>query len=111
MCLVLDRPNIRNIGGRGEAFLVMYPGVFGPRPRVGAGFGALRKAVVYKGQAGPAEQRTLLLQRLIGPLRVVGTLVTPAWVQPPTMGGHLRLEKKSGSGSGSLPKSYDVLLA
>ena len=51
----------------------------------------------------PAEQRTLLLQRLIGPLWVVGALVTPARVQPPTMDGHLLLEnckKKVGFGFG-----------
>ncbi len=72
----------------------MYPGVFGPRPRGGAGLGALRKAVVNEGQAGPAEQCTLLLQRLIGPLWVVGTLVTSAGVQPPTRAGHLLCQKK-----------------
>jgi hypothetical protein len=84
----------------GEAFLVRYPGVFGPRPRVGAGLGALRKAIVNEGQAGPAEQCTLLLQRLVGPLWVVGALVTPAGVQPPTMAGHLLWAKKKGGGFG-----------
>lgn len=81
-----------------------YPGVLGPRPWIHAWFGARPKAGVYKGQAGPAHQRTL---ELVAPLRVAGALVPSAWVlsarsskrqrHPPSASRFLAVPRRSGS--------------